>query len=137
MQSGESVPLVDNQAGDIQYAEFAPTGNLIAFVRGNNLYIKNTSSDDITQVTDDGGPDLFNAVPDWVYEEEIFGSRSTFWFSPDAKFLAFLSFNETGVGTFTIPYYMNDSKIAPPYPREVSSDLSKCSRLLRESLVVC
>ena len=39
--------------------------------------------------------------------------------SPDAQFMAFLSFNETGVGTFTIPYYMNDSTIAPPYPREL------------------
>src|SRR5699024_2519040 len=72
-----------------------------------------------TQITENGGPDMFHGVPDWVYEEEIFGARSTLWFSPDAKFIAFLSFNETGVGTFTIPYYMDDQKIAPPYPSEL------------------
>ena len=117
--SGQSTPLVEDQAGDIQYAEFAPSGNLIAFVKGNELYIKDISSDQITRITNDGGPDMFHGVPDWVYEEEILGDRFALWFSPDAQFLSFMSFNETGVGTFTIPYYMNDSKIAPPYPRQL------------------
>lgn len=67
-------------------------------MRDNNLYIKDTATDEIDQITTDGGPDLFHAVPDWVYEEEIFGSRSTFWFSPDTRYMAFLSLNETGVG---------------------------------------
>lgn len=115
--SGETTPLAADQVGDIQYAEFAPTGGAIGFVRGNNLYIHNHS--EVTQITDNGGPDQFNAVPDWVYEEEIFGSRSTFWFSPDSQFIAFLSFNETGVGTFSIPYYMDNQEVAPPYPREL------------------
>lgn len=117
VESGELTPLVEDQAGDIQYAEFAPTGGAIAFVRGNNLYISNGS--EVTQVTQDGNEDMFHAVPDWVYEEEIFGSRSTFWWSPDAQYIAFLSFNETGVETFTIPYYMDSSEVAPPYPREL------------------
>ncbi|KAF6525444.1 hypothetical protein HZS61_011239 [Fusarium oxysporum f. sp. conglutinans] len=34
-------------------------------------------------------------------------------------FLAFLIFNETGVGIFTIPYYMDNEKLAPTYPREL------------------
>ncbi|TFK95382.1 dipeptidyl peptidase 4 [Pterulicium gracile] len=72
VESGELVPLVEDQAGDIQYAEFAPVGDAIAFVRGNNLFI-NTNGE-ITQITEDGGPDMFHAVPDWVYEEEIFAS---------------------------------------------------------------
>ncbi|KFH44294.1 dipeptidyl peptidase-like protein [Hapsidospora chrysogenum ATCC 11550] len=119
VESGESTPLVDDQAGDIQYAELAPTGDAIAFVRGNNLYLRDHATGDIAQVTDDGSPDMFHAVPDWVYEEEIFYTRSTLWFSPDAKFVAFLSFNETGVGTFTVPYYMAGQKLAPTYPEEL------------------
>ena len=117
VDSGESTPLVEDQIGDIQYAEFAPEGGAIAFVRGNNLYVQNGS--DITQVTFNGGPDMFNGVPDWVYEEEIFGDRFALWFSPDAQYIAFLSFNETGVGTFRIPYYMDDQPIAPSYPNEL------------------
>lgn len=117
--SGESTPLVEDQEGDIQYAELAPTGDAVAFVRGNNLYIR-SGDGEISQITDDGGPDMFNAVPDWVYEEEIQGGlRQSLWFSPDAKKVAFLSFNETGVGTFTIPYYMDNQEVAPVYPAEL------------------
>lgn len=56
---------------------------------------------------------------DWVYEEEIFGSNYALWFSPDAKYVAFLSFNEAGVETFTIPYYMDNQKLVPVYPKEL------------------
>lgn len=118
VESGERTPLVDDQVGDIQYAELAPTGEVIAFVRGNDLYLRD-SDGEIHRITTNGGPDQFNGVPDWVYEEEIFGTRSTIWFSPDAKYLAFLSFNETGVDTFTIPYYMDNQKVAPAYPDEL------------------
>ncbi|KEF63347.1 dipeptidyl-peptidase 4 [Exophiala aquamarina CBS 119918] len=115
--SNETLPLDEEQQGDVQYASWAPIGNSIAFVRGNNLYISNGS--EVTQITSDGGPDILHAVPDWVYEEEIFGVAYSFWWSPDANYLAYLSFNETGVGTFSIPYYMHDRKIASPYPSEL------------------
>lgn len=117
VESGEIVPLVADQDGDIQYAEFAPVGEAIAFVRGNNLFLNTNGT--LTQITKDGGPDLFHAVPDWVYEEEIFGDKKTLWFSPDGKAVAFLSFNETGVETFTIPYYMDGQPVAPSYPAEL------------------
>lgn len=119
VESGETTPLLEESSGDVQYAQFAPSGELVVFVRGNNLYVKDLESNEITQITNDGGPDMFHGVPDWVYEEEILGGTSSLWFAPDAAFLAFLSFNETGVGTFTIPYYMNDSAIAPSYPEEL------------------
>ncbi|KAL3470328.1 dipeptidyl peptidase IV N-terminal region-domain-containing protein [Aspergillus californicus] len=70
---------------------------------------------------------MFHGVPDWVYEEEILGDRYSLWFSPDAELLAFLSFNETGVETFTIPYYMDDQEVAPPYPRELAIRYPKVS----------
>ncbi|KAK7983615.1 hypothetical protein PG989_011017 [Apiospora arundinis] len=117
VESGEITPLVADQNGDIQYAKFAPVGEAIAFVRGNNLFLNTNGT--VTQVTEDGGPDLFHAVPDWVYEEEIFSDKKTLWFSPDGLAVAFLSFNETGVETFTIPYYMDGQPVAPSYPKEL------------------
>ncbi|KAI1435449.1 dipeptidyl peptidase IV N-terminal region-domain-containing protein [Xylaria sp. CBS 124048] len=117
LASGKFTPLVDDQVGDIQYAQFAPVGDAIAFVRGNNLYLSENGT--ISKITDDGSPDMFNGVPDWVYEEEILSSRSAIWFSPDGQKLAYLSFNETGVGTFTVPYFMNNMKIAPVYPENL------------------
>jgi dipeptidyl-peptidase-4 len=66
-ESAKVVPLVDNQAGDITYAAWSPEGNVIAFVRGNDLHLWKDGA--VTRVTNDGGPDVFNGVPDWVYEE--------------------------------------------------------------------
>lgn len=117
VSSGEMSPLVGDQAGDIQYATFSPAGDSIAFVRGNNLYLRDGDGS-IHQITTNGGPDVFNGVPDWVYEEEVFGEPSALWFSPDGKNIAFLSFNETGVGTFPVAYYMDGNQV-PPYPREL------------------
>jgi dipeptidyl-peptidase-4 len=66
---------------------------------------------------------MFHGVPDWVYEEEILEQNFALWFNDDGSKLAYLSFNETGVPTYRVPYYMdrNDPKssIAPPYPREL------------------
>lgn len=117
--TGETTPLDPESAGDIQYAEWSPaSSNQVAFVKGNNLYISTNGT--ISQITENGGPDYFNAIPDWVYEEEIFGDRYTMWYSPDGEKIAFLSFNETGVGTFRIPYYIDDdAEYVPVYPREL------------------
>ncbi|KAK3360530.1 dipeptidyl peptidase IV N-terminal region-domain-containing protein [Lasiosphaeria hispida] len=116
--SGKIESLVPGSTGDIQYATWNPVSSSeIAFVRGNNLFI--WSNGKISQITTDGGPDKFNAVPDWVYEEEIFGSNYALWYSPDGEYIAYLSFDETGVETFTIPYYMGEEGTATPYPREL------------------
>ncbi|KAF9694362.1 hypothetical protein EKO04_007604 [Ascochyta lentis] len=118
VETGETISLDPESNGTIQYAEWSPvSSSQIAFVKGNNLYIWNDGN--ITQITENGGPDWFNAVPDWVYEEEIFGDRYALWYSPDGEKIAFLSFNETGVGTFRIPYYMDDAEVAPVYAREL------------------
>lgn len=121
--SGVVTPLVEDSTGDLQYAEIAPAGvDAVAFVRGNNLFL--SANGTVSQITADGGPDLFHGVPDWVYEEEIFGDRKTLWFSPDGLVVAFLRFNETGVETFTVPYFMGQpgsaaGQTAPVYPYEL------------------
>lgn len=125
VETFESTPLVEGQVGDIQYAQWSPDGKSIAFVRGNNLFTWVDGS--VTAITEDGGPDLFHGVPDWIYEEEILGDRFAIWFSPDAELLAFLSFNETGVPTYTVPYYMDSQEVAPPYPRELEIRYPKVS----------
>ncbi|EAL89855.1 prolyl dipeptidyl peptidase DppIV [Aspergillus fumigatus Af293] len=126
VQSMKLRPLAPDQSGDIQYAQWTPTGDAIAFVRDNNVFVWTNAS--TSQITNDGGPDLFNGVPDWIYEEEILGDRFALWFSPDGAYLAFLRFNETGVPTFTVPYYMDNEEIAPPYPRELELRYPKVSQ---------
>ncbi|KAJ8073809.1 Dipeptidyl peptidase 4 [Marasmius tenuissimus] len=118
-EAGSATPLVDDQDGEIQYATWSNAGDTIAFVRQNDLYL--WSNGEVTRITTDGTRDVFNGIPDWVYEEEIFGDRFTLWFSPDGEYLAFLRFDETGVDTYTIQYFMDRpaAKIAPSYPDEL------------------
>lgn len=83
--------------GKQQLATFSPDGTQIAFVRDNNMFVKNLVSGTETQITTDGKFNyIINGAPDWVYEEEFSFSQGYFW-SPDSKKIAFMRFDETSV----------------------------------------
>ncbi len=91
--------------GAQQLATFSPDGLQVAYVRDNNIFIKNLKFGSTHQATFDGKfNEIINGAPDWVYEEE-FGFNKAFWWSPDSKFLAFIRFNETKVPVFSMPMY--------------------------------
>ena len=98
-----------SEKGAQQAATFSPDGERIAFVRNNNIFIKNLKFGTENQVTYDGEKNkIINGVPDWVYEEE-FGYNKALWWSPDSKFLAFVRFDESQVPDFTMPIYAGES----------------------------
>jgi len=100
------MPLSEN--GPQQLATFSPDGDRVAFVRENNLFIKNLKFGNETQITHDGKENkIINGAPDWVYEEE-FGFNKAFWWSPDSKFLAFIRFDETEVPEFSMTMYSGE-----------------------------
>ncbi len=87
---------------DIQEPTFSPDSKKVAYAKGNNLYIKNLSSNAVTQVTRDGKTNsIINGTTDWVYEEE-FGFVRAFQWSPDSRFVAFLRFDESKVREFSM-----------------------------------
>ncbi|NJN28787.1 MAG: hypothetical protein HC819_23815 [Cyclobacteriaceae bacterium] len=92
--------LVD---GDKQsFASFSPKGNQVAFVRDNNLYVKNLDVDTTIAITTDGQKNkIINGMADWVYEEELSLSKAFFW-SPDGQKIAYLKFDETEVPLYTM-----------------------------------
>lgn len=93
--------------GKQQHATFSPDGKFVAFVRENNLFIKNLESDFEQQITDDGEKNkIINGVADWVYEEEFGFSKAFFW-SPDGSKIAFYRFDETAVKEFTMMMWGN------------------------------
>lgn len=86
-------------------AVFSPSGNKIAFMKENNLYIKDLSTGSETQITSDGKWNhILNGGTDWVYEEEFAFDQAFFW-SPDGKSIAFLKFDESNVKQFTMALY--------------------------------
>jgi dipeptidyl aminopeptidase len=100
----------------IQLASWSPQSDAIVFTRDNNLFLRKLSSQHVTQITQDGGSELFYGVPDWVYEEEVFAHNSATWWSEGGDFIAFLRTNETAVPEYPIQYFVSrpSGKIPPP-----------------------
>jgi len=91
--------------GKQQLAEYSPDGKKVAFVRDNNLYIKDLESTKEIMVTDDGEFNhIINGTCDWVYEEE-FGFSKAFYWSPDGDKIAYYKFDESRVKEYTLTYY--------------------------------
>jgi dipeptidyl-peptidase 4 len=103
----EFTPL--SEKGAQQTAVFSPDGEKIAFIRGNNIFIKNLKFGTESQVTYNGEKNkIINGSPDWVYEEEFNVTRAFDW-SPDNKFLAYIRFNETDVPEFRMNMFRGDA----------------------------
>ncbi len=89
----------------VMYATFSPTGEKVAYVFDNNLYIKNLRSEKITQVTTDGKKNhIINGASDWVYEEEFALVRSFEW-SKNGDYLAYYKFDESNVKEFSMDLF--------------------------------
>lgn len=92
-------------SGKQQLAEYSPDGHKVAFVRDNNIFIKDLESKEEIIVTDDGEFNhIINGSCDWVYEEE-FGFSKAFHWSSDGKKIAFYKFDESHVKEYTMTYY--------------------------------
>lgn len=89
----------------VRYATLSPNGDKVAFVKANNLYIKDLASGAVSQITTDGEQNkIINGATDWVYEEEFAFDKAFFW-SPDGTYIAFYRFDESGVPEFSMDMY--------------------------------
>ncbi|MBO5693714.1 MAG: S9 family peptidase [Tidjanibacter sp.] len=89
-----------DESGDVRYALFSPTGNKVAYVKDNNIFVRDLADGGCVQVTEDGQWNhIINGMPDWVYEEE-WGIDHAFCFSPDGEHIAFLKSDESRVKEF-------------------------------------
>jgi dipeptidyl-peptidase-4 len=92
--------------GDKQrLATFNPEGTKVAFVRNNNIFVKDLVSGEEKQITFDGKKnEIINGTCDWVYEEE-FGFTKAFFWSHDGSKIAYYRFDESKVKESTIKIY--------------------------------
>ncbi len=93
-----------NTPGPEEEVSFSPDGKVVAFVRGNNLYVSDFATGHETALTLDGAAKILNGRLDWVYEEEIYGRGNTraYWWSPDSSALAFLRIDDTPVPSYPV-----------------------------------
>ncbi len=97
-------PLSDG--GPQQSPVFSPDGNLVAFVRDNNIFlVKLLFGNSESQVTKDGQRNaVINGIPDWVNEEEFTTARSL-EFNADNTMLAWVRYDESNVSTYSMTEY--------------------------------
>ena len=79
--------------GKQRLATFSPDATKVAYVRDNNIFIKDLKFNTEEQITQNGLYNkIINGATDWVYEEE-FGFTKAFFWSPDGKKIAFYRFD--------------------------------------------
>lgn len=94
-------PLSDN--GPVQNPIWSNDGNLVAFVRDNNIHlVKLLYENAESQVTKDGEKNkIINGVPDWVYEEE-FSTSSSMAFNADGTMICWIKYDESKVREYSL-----------------------------------
>ena len=106
-RNGRSGTELTDLKGLLRVVKWAPTGNGLAYVDfDNNLYVKRSVKASPEQLTNDGVPGVvFNGVPDWVFEEEVFEDNAALWWSPDASQIVWGAFDDTDVEIYDLPTY--------------------------------
>jgi len=95
-------PLSAN--GAQQTPLFSPDGERIAFVRDNNIFLRQPDGTEV-QVTRDGVRNqVINGIPDWVNEEE-FGNDRSMVFTADGRHLVWIRYDESAVKEYSLPLY--------------------------------
>ncbi len=96
-----------SENGKQQLASFSPDGKKVAFVRKNNLFVKDIETPNAKEIqltTDGEWNKIINGAPDWVYEEEFSYNKAYDW-SADGKKIAFLRTDESNVKMFGMTMY--------------------------------
>uniref|UniRef100_A0A182PUL1 Venom dipeptidyl peptidase 4 n=1 Tax=Anopheles epiroticus TaxID=199890 RepID=A0A182PUL1_9DIPT len=121
MATKQVIPVnVGGQRSALSLVKWSPVDHSFVFVYQNNLYYRETPTSPEVQITTDGSPSVYNGIPDWVYEEEVFSTNIATWFSPDGKRLAFIRFNDTETPLMKIPIYGPPGNPDYQYPRELT-----------------
>ncbi|MBD2713627.1 S9 family peptidase [Microvirga sp. STR05] len=126
-QSKQLTPL-SKTAGKQLYATFSPDGKRVAFVRDSNLFVTELATMQETAITTDGVLNkIINGGTDWVYEEE-FSFAQGFQWSPDSRYVAYYTFDESQVPEYNMqewgPLYPKDYRYKYPKAGEKNSIVS-------------
>jgi dipeptidyl-peptidase-4 len=113
--------------GKQRLAQFSADAKKVAFVRENNIFIKDLINNTEKQVTFDGEINkIINGATDWVYEEEFAIDNGMQWNINGTK-LAFYKFNEEEVPEFSMDMfsglYPKQSRFKYPKAGEANSSV--------------
>ena len=117
--------LEELSAGKQRLAQFSPDATKVAFVKENNIFIKDLVNNLELQVTFDGKLNkVINGATDWVYEEEFAFDNGMQWNASGTK-IAYYRFNEEKVPEFSMDLftglYPSQTKFKYPKAGEANS----------------
>ncbi|XP_011501631.1 PREDICTED: venom dipeptidyl peptidase 4 [Ceratosolen solmsi marchali] len=113
------VAVADGQL--LSTAIWAPKGSALVYVLNNDIYYHQLIGEAVEtrRLTFDGKhQEIYNGVPDWVYEEEVLASDTAMWISPTGEYLVFATFNDTQVLESIILRYGKPGDLSDQYPVE-------------------
>lgn len=98
---------------------WSPDAQHVYFVRDNDVYFLRDLRDEVRLTSDGVVGVVYNGVPDWVYEEEVFGTGGALWISPNGRRLIIASFDDNDVREFQYTLYNDqyETDVALRYPK--------------------
>jgi dipeptidyl-peptidase-4 len=115
--NGKSTQLTHTDEAE-EDPKLSPDGAHVLYRSQSNLYLLDTASKKVTELTKDGGETLLNGQLDWVYPEELDLSAASWW-SPDSKKIAFMQFNVASEFVYPQSDLLGERALAEPerYPQ--------------------
>ena len=77
-------------------AKFSPQGHFVSFIRQQDLWVVDLASGEERAITTGGGGVISHGVAEFIAQEEL-GRDTGYWWSPDAKSIAYADVDETPV----------------------------------------
>lgn len=102
------------QRSRLQFAAWSGNTTALIMIANNDIFLRQSPSDEEDiRLTYTGYPDIiYNGVPDWLYQEEIFPTAEAIWSSDDGTHIVYATFNDTNVGVMTFPWFSTGAVIA-------------------------
>uniref|UniRef100_A0A1W7RAN4 Venom dipeptidyl peptidase 4 n=1 Tax=Hadrurus spadix TaxID=141984 RepID=A0A1W7RAN4_9SCOR len=122
-----------NGGNSVQYVSWGPSGSQMVYVQNNNLYyIHSADHHERQQQLINTGVEgvIYNGIPDWLYENEIFLSNKALWWSNDGTKLCFASFNDSLITPLEYTKYGSYKDINNIYPTNVEIRYPKASQTI-------
>ncbi|XP_069389223.1 inactive dipeptidyl peptidase 10-like [Paralichthys olivaceus] len=90
----------------LQFASWGVHGQQLIYIFENNIYYQTDVQSSSWRLTSSGQEGIvFNGIADWLYEEEVFHTQATHWWSPDGTRLAYLTINDSLVPNMLLPRF--------------------------------
>ena len=93
----------------------------------NDIYFVPEGFNKAHRLTTKINPNIYNGIPDWIYEEEILAVGTAFWFNSNGEMLVFAQFDDTQVDMQEYPWYGDTIDNSSVYLEQVKIKYPKVS----------